>query len=191
MKFMYFFYPALPATIEERKRLRPIARHSEYWQKMFAEIAELSRIAEDAGFEAVAFPEHHLHTEGGEMGSLPLLTQYVISQTSRVKVGPIGIGWKQCLHFFGFTEAFRSPEDDMKYPNKQLLPPSECTMERLERADFALVGTTSDIRRKMDQLVENASPEWFIWQSDQGYVPLEYVKKVLIRFGKQILPHYV
>jgi len=29
MKFMFFVYPALPATLEERKRMRPIARHTE------------------------------------------------------------------------------------------------------------------------------------------------------------------
>lgn len=63
-------------------------------------------------------------------------------------------------------------------------------MERLEKAHFALVGTTSDIRREMDMLVENANPEWFIWQSDQGYAPLEQVKQMLKRFGKEILPHY-
>ncbi len=90
MKFMFFFYPALSATLEERKRMRPIARHTEPWQKMFGEVAELSRMAEDLGFDAVTFPEHHLHTEGAEMGSLPVLTQYVIAQTSRIKVGPIG-----------------------------------------------------------------------------------------------------
>jgi hypothetical protein len=51
---------------------------------------------------------------------------------------------------------------------KQPLPPSECTMERLEKAHFALVGTTSDIRREMDLLVETANPEWFFWQSDRA-----------------------
>jgi Luciferase-like monooxygenase len=89
MKFMFFVYPALAATLEERKRMRPIARHTEPWQKMFAEVAELSRMAEDLGFDAVTFPEHHLHTEGAEMGSLPVLTQYVISQTSRIKVNEV------------------------------------------------------------------------------------------------------
>jgi len=105
--------------------------------------------------------------------------------------GLIGVGWQHCFHHFGFTEAFRFPEDDVKYPNKQALPPSECTMARLEKAHFALVGTPSDIRREMDLLVETANPEWFIWQSDQGYLPLEQVKHMLQRFGKEILPHYV
>jgi len=106
-------------------------------------------------------------------------------------IGLIGVGWQHCFHHFGFTEAFRFPEDDVKYPNKQALPASECTMARLEKAHFALVGTTSDIRREMDLLVETANPEWFIWQSDQGYLPLEQVKRMLQRFGKEILPHYV
>jgi len=64
-------------------------------------------------------------------------------------------------------------------------------MERLEKAHFALVGTTSDIRREMDLLVDTANPEWFIWQSDQGYLPLDTVKHLLQRFGKEILPHYL
>ena len=29
MKFMYFFLPTLPATMEERRTLRPIAHHPE------------------------------------------------------------------------------------------------------------------------------------------------------------------
>jgi len=230
MRFMFFFYPALAATLEERKRMRPIARHTEPWQKMFDEVAELSRMAEDLGFEAVTFPEHHLHTEGAEMGSLPVLTQYVINQTERIKVGPIGYvlpGWnplrlaleiawldqltKGCT-FVGFARGYQArwlnamaqkvnigasaistmQEDiDARNPNKQPLPSSECTTDRLEKAHFALVGTTSDIRREMDLLVETANPEWFIWQSDQGYLPLDQVKRMLQRFGKEILPHYV
>lgn len=93
MKFMFFFYPALAATWEERRRMRPIARHTEPWQKMFSEVAALSRMAEDLGFDA------------------------------------------------------------------------------RNRAAF--------------------NPEWFIWQSDQGYLPLEQVKQMLHRFGKEILPHYL
>ncbi len=96
MKFMYFFMPTLPATLEERKTLRPIASHPERWQQMIDQVVELSKLAEDVGFEAVSFPEHHLHSEGIEIGSLPVLTQHVIHNTKRIKVGPIGYvlpGW--------------------------------------------------------------------------------------------------
>ena len=96
MKFMFFFYPAIPCTMEEREALRPIAAHSDRFQKMLDEIVELSQLAEDLGFEAVTFPEHHLHTEGGEMGSVPGLTQHVLQNTKTLKAGPIGYvlpGW--------------------------------------------------------------------------------------------------
>lgn len=81
MKFMFFFYPAIPATMDERERLRPISARTDRFQQMLEEIVELSQMAEDLGFSAVTFPEHHLHTEGGEMGSLPVLTQHVLNNT--------------------------------------------------------------------------------------------------------------
>jgi len=59
----------------------------------------------------------------------------------------------------------------------------------LEPARFAVGGTTSDIRRGMDLLVETAKPEWFIWQSDRGCLPPDTVKHMLQRFGKEILPY--
>ena len=96
MKFMYFFLPSIPATIEERKALRPIASHPDRWQRMISEVTEISQLCEEVGFDGVCFPEHHLHSEGIEMGSLPVLTQHVIHNTKRIKVGPIGYvlpGW--------------------------------------------------------------------------------------------------
>lgn len=96
MKFMFFFLPTLPATMDERRKLRPIAMHPEKWQQMIEEVVELSQFAEEVGFDGVCFPEHHLHSEGIEMGSLPVLTQHVIHNTKRIKVGPIGYvlpGW--------------------------------------------------------------------------------------------------
>ena len=96
MKFVYFFLPTLPATLEERKRLRPIAMHPERWQQMINDVVEITQLAEDVGFEAVSYPEHHLHSEGMEMGSLPLLTQHILYNTKRIKAGPIGYvlpGW--------------------------------------------------------------------------------------------------
>ena len=81
MKFMFFFYPAITATMDEREKLRPIAARTDRFQQMLEEIVELSQLAEEVGFSAVTFPEHHLHGEGGEMGSLPVLTQHVLANT--------------------------------------------------------------------------------------------------------------
>lgn len=405
---MYFFLPNLPGSLEDRKRLRPIAHHTEKWQQMFDEVVEVSKLAEDLGFEAVAFPEHHLHSEGMEMGSLPVLTQHVIHNTSTISVGPIGyvlpgwnplrlaleiawldqltkgrthigfargyqsrwlnqmaqkihvgatvsdqgevdktnreafeevfqilklawgdkpfrfkgkhyqyptpfeegtpwlahkwtaeygspgelneagnvqaidivpkpyqkphpklfqafsmseatirwcareaiiptilepnpervrffaeayveeakakgrtlalgesigvfrglypgetpekaralaedgmagVGFHEFFHWFGFTDAFRIPGDDEKYGD-QPLPQSECTVDRLQKAKWALIGSSDDIRRGIDEVVEAANPEWFIWQGDQGLLPIEEVKRMVEKIGKEVLPHY-
>lgn len=407
MKFMYFFLPTIPATLEERRALRPIANRTDRWQRMIDEVVELARLAEDVGFDAVCFPEHHLHSEGLEIGSLPVLTQHVIHNTKRIKVGPIGYvlpGWNplrlaleiawldqltkgrtfvgfargyqtrwlnqmaQKIHVsatssdksetdrvnreafeevfrflklawgdepfrfkgryyeypspqegtpwpahewtrefgfpgevdelgriqkinvvpkpyqkphpplfqafsiseetvrwcaregitptilisqppllrklveayqeesrkagrqlklgesvgvlrgvyladsheqaaklaedgvcgvafrkffyqFGFFEAWREAEDDAKY-GKKMLPVEEATTARMERADFAYIGSVDDVRRRMDALVENAHPEWFVWQGDQGLLPTAEVRKQIETFGKELLPRY-
>mgnify|MGYP001156657896 CR=1 FL=1 len=408
MKFMYFFLPTLPATFEERRKLRPLASHPERWQRMIDEVTELARLAEDVGFDAVTFPEHHLHSEGLELGSLPVLTQHVIHNTKRIKVGPIGYvlpGWnplrlaleiawldqltkgrtfvgfargyqtrwlnqmaqkihvsattsdrsetdrinreafeevfrflklawgdepfrfkgkyyeypypqegtpwpaaewtrqygfpgevdelgriqkinvvpkpyqrphpalfqafsvseetvrwcareaiiptillpqppvvrklveayqeearvggrtlrmgesvgvlhsvyfadnkaearkladngiiaafREFFHHFGFSDAWREDADEARYPRgKVSLPASEVTAERLERVGFAYTGTVDDIRREMDAMVENVHPEWFVWQGDQGLLPLDTVKRQIERFGKELIPRY-
>jgi alkanesulfonate monooxygenase SsuD/methylene tetrahydromethanopterin reductase-like flavin-dependent oxidoreductase (luciferase family) len=408
MKFMLFLLPSLPGTLEERKALRPIASHREKWQQMIEQVVEVARAADDAGFDAIAFPEHHLHSEGIEMGSLPVLTEYVILHTKRIKVGPIGYvlpGWnplrlaleiawldqltkgrtlvgfargyqarwlnqmaqkihvgatssdqsdtdrinreafeevfrflklawadepfrfkgkyyeypcpqegtpwqaheftreygfpgevdeagriqkinpvpkpyqrphpplfqgfsvseetfrwcareqiiptilmpqrqvvrrlaevyreearkagydlslgerigvlhsvyladgkerardlarsgnfvayKALFHHFGFSEAWRVPEDESRYPSgKVMLPASEVTIERLERAGFAYVGTADDVRREMDAMVENVHPEWFILQADQGFLPIDEVKRQIAAIGSELIPRY-
>ena len=407
MKFMFFFLPTIPATIEERRALRPIASRTDRWQRMIEEVVEIAQLAEEVGFDAVCFPEHHLHSEGIEMGSLPVLTQHVIQNTKRIKVGPIGYvlpGWnplrlaleiawldqltkgrtfvgfargyqarwlnqmaqkihvtatssdksetdrinreafeevfrflklawgdepfrfkgkyyeypspqegipwpphewtrefgfpgevdeqgriqkinvvpkpyqkphpplfqafsiseetvrwcaregitptilisqppqlrklaeayveegrkagrelklgesigvlravylaenrekayklaetgvcglafRRFFYHFGFFEAWREPEDDVKY-GKQLLPAEECNTARMDRADFAYMGSVDDVRRRMDALVENAHPEWFVWQGDQGLLPKAEVRKQVETFGKELLPRY-
>ena len=96
MKFILFLLPTLPATLAERKKLRPLASNSEYWQTMFAEVVELAQLAEEVGFDAIAFPEHHLHSEGFEVGGPPEFLLYVAMHTKRIRVGPIGYvlpGW--------------------------------------------------------------------------------------------------
>jgi len=409
MKFMFFFLPTLPATLAERKQLRPIAMHPDRWQKMIEEVVEISQLAEEVGFEAVAFPEHHLHSEGMEMGSLPILTQKVLQNTKRIKAGPIGyvlpgwnplrlaleiawldqltkgrtivgfargyqarwlnqmaqlvhasattsdksetdrinrevfeevfqflklawgdkpfrfkgkhyqypmpqegtpwpaaewtreygfpgevddqgriqkinvvpkpyqrphpplfqafsmseetvrwcgreglqptiilpapetvrqlalvyqeesrkagrdlklgegvgvirgitiaetrekarqmaelgtcvLGFREFFHNFGFTEAWREPADEARYPTGKVnLPASEVTADRLSRVKFIYMGTPDDVIRGLDELVEVAHPEWFVWQGDQGLLPKDDVKRQLELFGNKVLPRY-
>jgi alkanesulfonate monooxygenase SsuD/methylene tetrahydromethanopterin reductase-like flavin-dependent oxidoreductase (luciferase family) len=408
MKFMYFFLPTLPATFEERRKLRPIASHPEIWQRMIEEVTELARLAEDVGFDAVCFPEHHLHSEGLELGSLPVLTQHVIHNTRHIKVGPIGYvlpGWnplrlaleiawldqltkgrtfvgfargyqtrwlnqmaqkihvsattsdksetdrinreafeevfhflklawgdepfrfkgkyyeypypqdgtpwpaaewtrqygypgevdelgriqkinvvpkpyqrphpplfqafsvseetvrwcakegiiptillpqppvvrklveayreearsagrnlrlgesvgvlhsiyfasnkadarrlgdsgmvaafREFFHHFGFSDAWREDADEARYPRGKVpLPASEVTTERLERVGFAYTGKVDEVRREVDAVVENVHPDWFVWQGDQGLLPLDVVKRQIETFGKELIPRY-
>jgi len=96
MKFMLFLLPSIPGTMEERKKLRPIANHTARWQELFEEVSELAQLAEELGFDAVGFPEHHLHSEGFEMGAPPEFLLYTAMQTRKIHVGPIGYvlpGW--------------------------------------------------------------------------------------------------
>jgi alkanesulfonate monooxygenase SsuD/methylene tetrahydromethanopterin reductase-like flavin-dependent oxidoreductase (luciferase family) len=409
VKFILGFLPTLPATQEDRLRERPIGYRTERWQRMLDEVVELARLAEDVGFDIVTFTEHHLHTEGLEIGSVPSLSLYTAMNTKHIKVGPIGyvlpgwnplrlaveIGWldqitkgrsivgmargyqtrwlnsmAQKLHVqaapsdqsevdllnrkvfeevfqilklawkeeafsfkgefwefpypyeegtpwkaaewtskygapgevvdgrvkkisvvpkpyqkphpplfqafsisdatvawcgreainavllspgapqvrrlaqlyqkeaaaagrklelgqgiasahsatiardkseahklaergigdcyykqfggvFGFWEAFRVPEDEEKWPlGKATLPPSEWTVDRLDRCGYLYAGTVSDVRRSMDELVEQANPEYFNVGGDQGFLPLEEVKNQIRTFGEQIIPHY-
>lgn len=90
MKFILFLLPTVPGTLAERKRLRPIASRTDRWQEMIEEVTELAQLAEEVGFDAIAFPEHHLHSEGFEVGGPPELLLYVALHTKRVKIGPIG-----------------------------------------------------------------------------------------------------
>lgn len=71
MKFMLHINPVVPASPEERERLRPIAHRSEKIQQMLQEMVELARMAEDLGFTVVTFSEHHFYTEGMEAGATP------------------------------------------------------------------------------------------------------------------------
>jgi alkanesulfonate monooxygenase SsuD/methylene tetrahydromethanopterin reductase-like flavin-dependent oxidoreductase (luciferase family) len=91
MKFMLHIVPTVPASPTERERLRPIAHRTEKIQQMLDEMVELAQLAEDTGFTAVTYSEHHFYTEGLEAGGTP--TPHLINlllKTKRVMIGPMG-----------------------------------------------------------------------------------------------------
>jgi alkanesulfonate monooxygenase SsuD/methylene tetrahydromethanopterin reductase-like flavin-dependent oxidoreductase (luciferase family) len=91
MKFMLHIVPTVPASPIERERLRPIAHRTEKIQQMLDEMVELAQLAEDTGFTAVTYSEHHFYTEGLEAGGTP--TPHLINlllKTRRIMVGPMG-----------------------------------------------------------------------------------------------------
>jgi alkanesulfonate monooxygenase SsuD/methylene tetrahydromethanopterin reductase-like flavin-dependent oxidoreductase (luciferase family) len=92
---------------------------------------------------------------------------------------------------FGFWEGFRTPEDEEKWPaGKVRLPPSEWTIDRLERVGHLVAGTSDDIRRGLDELVEAANPEYMTLQAPQGLLPFEETVKMLRTYGEKVMPHY-
>jgi hypothetical protein len=55
MKVMIAMNPTIPATIEERRELRPIARNTERFQMMLDELREIAGIADELGIRGA----HH------------------------------------------------------------------------------------------------------------------------------------
>jgi hypothetical protein len=58
----------------------------------------------------------------------------------------------------------------------------------MERTDFAYLGSVDDGQGSLDAMVENVNPEWFIWQGDQGFLPVNEVKRQVETCGKKLVP---
>lgn len=93
MKFMLFLLPTIPAaSLEERRRLRPIGRNTERYQQMLEEVRRLAVLAEEAGFDVLAMTEHHFHSEGLEASVNPLMLFVdLAARTKRLKFAPLGL----------------------------------------------------------------------------------------------------
>src|SRR6266852_7441490 len=92
MKFMLHVVPTVPASPIERERLRPIAHRTEKIQQMLDEMVDVAQLAEETGFTAVTFSEHHFYTEGLEAGATP--TPHLLNllfKTKRIKVRTDGV----------------------------------------------------------------------------------------------------
>jgi len=91
MKFIMQFLPTVPGSPEDRERLAPIGHSTERVQQMLAETVELARLAEDLGFTAATWSEHHFYTEGLEFGAGPIPhLVHLLGKTKRIKLGPVG-----------------------------------------------------------------------------------------------------
>lgn len=62
------------------------------YQQMLSDLKTLSIAADELGFDAIAFTEHHFHIEGFEISNNPvLLDLFVAMHTKRIRVGQLGI----------------------------------------------------------------------------------------------------
>lgn len=92
MKFNLFVLPTIPATFEERERLRPIGRNNDKYQQMLQEVRDLAQMADEMGFDAMATTEHHFHSEGYEASVAPLMLYTdLAARTKRIKFASLGL----------------------------------------------------------------------------------------------------
>ena len=103
-------------------------------------------------------------------------------------------GFKEYFSGFGFGEAFRTAEDNAKYPPPALLPIEELTVERLRRVKYALAGTPQQVRQEIEALQtlhgSGGELEWFGWFFDQGFMSWDETQRQLESFAKEIIPHF-
>ena len=92
MKFNLFVLPTIPATFEEREKLRPIGRNNDKYQELLKELRDIAQLAEDLGFDAMSTTEHHFHSEGYEASIAPLLLYTdLAARTERIKFASLGL----------------------------------------------------------------------------------------------------
>ena len=105
-------------------------------------------------------------------------------------------GFKDYFSGFGFGEAFRTAEDNAKYPldPHTPLPLEELTVERLRRVKYALAGTPEQVRAEIAALQalygSEGELEWFGWFFDQGFMSWDETQRQFEFFAKEIIPHF-
>jgi hypothetical protein len=104
-------------------------------------------------------------------------------------------GFNHYFGGFGFWEAFRTPEDLVKYPADPFtpLPPSEWTLERMRKVNYALAGTVDQVKREVEALHKiggRGELEWFGWFFDQGFMSLDEEMRQMETFAKHIIPAF-
>lgn len=85
-----FFLPSIGTRAQMEAGMA--GRDPVLYQQMLGDIRELAIVADDLGYDAIAFTEHHFHIEGFEISNNPvLLDAYVAAATKRIRVGQLGI----------------------------------------------------------------------------------------------------
>jgi alkanesulfonate monooxygenase SsuD/methylene tetrahydromethanopterin reductase-like flavin-dependent oxidoreductase (luciferase family) len=90
MKVSLFYLP----TLGDKRQIEAgmAGTRTDLYQQMLREVSEQCRLADDLGYDSVAFTEHHFHVEGFEVSNNPvLLDLYIAMQTKRLRVGQLGI----------------------------------------------------------------------------------------------------
>ncbi len=91
-KVILQLYPMLPADGEEgRKRARPVGRDADLYQRVLFEWLDIIKAADEMGVWGASTIEHHLHSEGYEVGPNPgVLNAWWAGQVKNLHVGALG-----------------------------------------------------------------------------------------------------
>lgn len=91
-KVIVQLYPVFPAKDEhDRRAKRPIGRDSELYYKIVHEWSEIIKAADEMGVWGMSTIEHHLHSEGYEVGPNPgILNAHWASQVKNLHLGAFG-----------------------------------------------------------------------------------------------------
>ena len=91
-KVILQLYPMIPAADEDdRKRRRPLGRNRDAYHRALHDWIDIIRAAEDLGVWGASTIEHHLHSEGYEVGPNPgILNAWWASQFKKIHIGALG-----------------------------------------------------------------------------------------------------
>ncbi|OUM86485.1 MAG: methylene-tetrahydromethanopterin reductase [Bacillus thermozeamaize] len=91
MKFVLFYLPTVGTRKQIESGMLP-GQNTQAYQTMLYQIGQQVQAADDLGFYAFAFTEHHFHIEGFEVSNNPiLLGLYFGMMTKRIKIAQLGI----------------------------------------------------------------------------------------------------
>lgn len=92
VKVIIQLYPVLPAKDEaERRARRPLGRDRDLYHTVVHDMTDIIKAADDLGYWALTQIEHHLHSEGYEIGPSPgILNAYWASQVKNLRMGQLG-----------------------------------------------------------------------------------------------------
>jgi alkanesulfonate monooxygenase SsuD/methylene tetrahydromethanopterin reductase-like flavin-dependent oxidoreductase (luciferase family) len=91
-KVILQLYPVLPSDGEDgRKRLRPLGRDAELYHRVLHDWLDIVKAADRMGVWGVSTIEHHLHSEGYEVGPNPgVLNAWWAGHVKHAHVGALG-----------------------------------------------------------------------------------------------------
>jgi hypothetical protein len=91
-KVILQLYPVLPSDGEEgRMRERPLGRSRDLYQQVLFDWLDIVKAADEMGVWGASTIEHHLHSEGYEVGPNPgILNAWWAGQVKNIHVGALG-----------------------------------------------------------------------------------------------------